>query len=386
METLYLLSPQVSSVESDGKEYQLAVARVCMYVKSVYSAKLPVTENPLPWRSELNARLQVVRADMEMWSSGIYKDLLAVPKQILDKDGRARRYLDDSKKALDILIKKPQDPDAKEDLVEALENMSKVLRDRSLSIRDLVGDLTKFDAKFDQHKGAFQTISSHALQSQGQFKGKIEELSNEIRGLKSQLVGQGIGIAAGALIAGAGIVIGIAAIVMIPATGGISLALLIPAGVALAGGGAIIGLTAKALVDTQNKIQALQAEMGPYARDVVVLLSIVDDFNKLAEENAAARISLTKIRSTWKTMENQVEAAIKDIKNASNSSGEWHKVLESVTSAKENWSTLVALAKSLEIKISVTDREFAIPTDPQKIKQQLESAPPKLAELDLLAA
>ncbi|MFJ2780829.1 hypothetical protein [Kitasatospora sp. NPDC087315] len=287
------------------------------------------------------------------WANSTMKQLASMPRGLSsDSDLIVLPYLGEIVEFADRLSANPGDK-----RTEAL------LRDRVSTLRDcfegyraqasaMVGSLQGQAGIFAADAGTLTGIADKAVRTQGADRAKVTSLNSNITALEGEISGQVAPIVGGSLGTLGGILMGVLAIALAPATGGMSLFLLIPAVAAVGGSVTIVTLASIKITELKGQIEALRGQINEFNDDIVTLQKAAQNANQFVAELGSLTSQLDVVTKPWLSAREYFTHVEKDL-DAARTSQDWAQLHREFTQTRQEWQTWVQTFRSMEFDVKV---------------------------------
>lgn len=361
MSRLSAIRLDAPGLREDVVTYQTDVMEVCAYANALYNVALP-TDLHVDWYEEYALKLRGVRSDVADWEL-LYQRLFDVPRQILNTSATMKDELNAALADARALKERPDDALRLAMFRNRLGSMEMATTGFASNARHLATELNAYMERLKGHVVVFEGIVKRADSSVADKEAEIKELNQAIDRLRDRVRSNGVGVAVAAVATAAGVVIGIVAVVLAPATSGGSLTLLIPAAAIVAGGGVAIGLTAHELIEANKEIGRKSDQVGVNASAVVQLGQVTRTFEDFVQQNQRVHQALERMQARWNALGDVLRATLGDLERAEpGDKPDWDAIVEELKHAQGDWQSVDALARDLKL---VEIRKI---TDPGSLK------------------
>ncbi len=161
---------------------------------------------------------------LQGWAQSTLNNLTALPVTLVNNGTQVvSPALGSAIGAAQQLQSSPNDQTAKNELMFTLDLLSSNLNLMSGMTAPVITSMQNQATVFDQNAATMNAVAAAALQTAGNDGGQITQLNQQISSLQSDIKAQTAAIVGGSLVAVLGIGMGILAIALAPATGGVSL-------------------------------------------------------------------------------------------------------------------------------------------------------------------
>lgn len=348
----------VASEEEPDTTYPLTVLQVDDATNAIIAYELPAALAALngfgPVYTKFNTKLSAVKIDMTLWSgtTGIRFKLAQIPKDMLEQAKDVGPDLTEAKKLAQKLQGDPGNQTLKNQLKRKLDGVGSAFTSNVGAVERLRTSFVPFQEARVKDTAILKDISAEAKKLAGVNGDQIKAMNDKVASLRREIVGQGLTIAAGAVVTGIGVVLGIVAVVGAFFTGGATLVLLIPAVVAAAGGATIIGLAATNIKRLESEIAAIGKQMGDLTLATTLLEQIAAEMESQATKLSALGNVLTGVEGVWKDMADLTTEASAAI-NRAGSSDDWKVVENNIDGATATWGKITDIVEK-KLKTALT--------------------------------
>lgn len=344
-------SGSLAQVQNDYKQNVVAVNTV---MTSVLGSSLPsLYQNPPDWQAFVSA-FEAANGDALNWVNTVMARLLNVPQEVVGYNSVITQVLQDAKSQSETLIAQPTNQIAlatlNQDLVTLTQQLGLVTSFISGAIvalktsRDTLPDM----AAQLQSIAEKSTVDANADQAQiDSLNAKIDQLKADIKSLTAAIIALGI-------TDGVALTLGTVSTIALWPVGALVWFMLGPA---IAVASTYIALDAKQIEADQARISDDLAIIQGVTADVATLHVLAHNFSDLAAQSLAIETSLEAVLAEWQTLENDVNAAVTDIRAAiaDTRSTNFSAVLNDVSEAISEWNASYAQAGSLQLDLQMND-------------------------------
>ncbi|MGB1191953.1 MAG: hypothetical protein ACPG3T_03430 [Pseudomonadales bacterium] len=352
-------SKNTLSLAVEQNAYKTNVIAVNTLITSVLSSKLPtLNTNPPDWNDFVSA-YEKADADALTWVNNVMGRLLNVPDDVRSYNPTINLLLNDAKTQAQTLIKNPNNKIALSTLKTDLSNVSNKF---NLVVAFISGALTaiqQFKDILPDMATELQTIanksSADAKADQAEIakiQSDIDKLHDEIKSLTAALVALGIADAV-ALTLGT-----VATIAPWPEGALVWLVL----GPIVAVATTYIAIDGEKIVADKKAIEQDEAQITGLTADVATLHILSKNYSAMATQTDEIEANLKAILAEWQVLENDVNLAITDIKDAitDTSTADFGKVALDLDDAIAEWAATYKQAGDLNITLNVNDAPLTV--------------------------
>ena len=352
-------SKNTLSLAVEQNAYKTNVIAVNTLITSVLSSKLPtLNTNPPDWNDFVSA-YEKADADALTWVNNVMGRLLNVPDDVRSYNPTINLLLNDAKTQAQTLIKNPNNKIALSTLKTDLSNVSNQF---NLVVAFISGALTaiqQFKDILPDMATELQTIanksSADAKADQAEIakiQSDIDKLHDEIKSLTAALVALGIADAV-ALTLGT-----VATIAAWPEGALVWLVL----GPIVAVATTYIAIDGEKIVADKKAIEQDEAQITGLTADVATLHILSKNYSAMATQTDEIEANLKAILAEWQILENDVNLAITDIKDAitDTSTADFGKVALDLDDAIAEWAATYKQAGDLNITLNVNDAPLTV--------------------------
>ena len=352
-------SKNTLSLAVEQNAYKTNVIAVNTLITSVLSSKLPtLNTNPPDWNDFVSA-YEKADADALTWVNNVMGRLLNVPDDVRSYNPTINLLLNDAKTQAQTLIKNPNNQIALSTLKTDLSNVSSQF---NLVVAFISGALTaiqQFKDILPDMATELQTIanksSADAKADQAEIakiQSDIDKLHDEIKSLTAALVALGIADAV-ALTLGT-----VATITAWPEGALVWLVL----GPIVAVATTYIAIDGEKIVADKKAIEQDEAQITGLTADVATLHILSKNYSAMATQTDEIEANLKAILAEWQILENDVNLAITDIKDAvtDTSTADFGKVALDLDDAITEWAATYKQAGDLNITLNVNDAPLTV--------------------------
>lgn len=381
---LDVLRKALSDADTGAAQYKTDLFGIITYAGQVRGYVLPNLNNPDQWPGGASAYQATQTAWSETtgvlqgWAQSTLNNLTALPVTLVNNGTQVvSPALGSAIGAAQQLQSSPNDQAAKSELMFTLDLLSSNLNLMSGMTVPLITSMQNQATVFDQNAAAMNAIAAAALQTAGNDAGQITQLNQQISSLQSDIKAQTAAIVGGSLVSVLGIGMGILAIALAPATGGMSLFLLVPAVLITAGGALIIGLSAAKIVQDKAAIKAAGDSISSYNADVLSVNAMSTTLTGFSGQVDAMKSSLDTVVAPWQAAETYFTttlATIGEIEGAS--AQDWAQVSQELQEIQSGWNSLMTTAADLNLSKSqvATNVSLSLTMTDAEITQTLAGA------------
>jgi hypothetical protein len=374
--------------------YREGLWTVVLYAAQVRAYQLPTLNNPDQWPGGAKAYAQAqdtwanTTGTLQGWSLSTLRNVIAIPQELINASSQnIIPGLNASIEITRLLINNPSSPSLRSALNGQLQLLNILFGSYSSQISALITSLEGQATVFDADAQVMKTLAAQALATAGNEKHLIEQLNQKIDSLNADIKAAAVAIAGGSLVGVLGIGMGILAVVLAPATGGVSLFLLVPAILITAGGAAIIALNAKKIEDDKAAIAALNGQIGKASGDITLLNAMSQTLTGFAGQVDKLKSALGAIVAPWQASENYLTTTINQINTIEKPTTEnWTQVEGELNDILTGWNNLITEMNRLKADAQVApNSNLQIGMSSEQVQQAMNSAP-KVSLLQYLTA
>lgn len=351
----------IQTARDANDPYRQGLWTVVLYSAQVRAYQLPQLANPNQWPGGAQAYQQAqlnwanTTGTLQGWTLSTLRNLIALPDQLINAS--TQNIIPGLNSAItlsQILIQNPNNQGARSGLMTQLQILNALFGGYSSQITALVQSLHNQATAFDADARTMSTLAAQALQAAGNERQLIQNLNQQIASLNADIKAAAVAIAGGSFVSVLGIGMGILAFVLAPATGGVSLALLIPATLITAGGAVIIALNSKKIVDDKNAISALNNQISQASGDIVLLNTMSTTLSGFSSQVDQLKSALNAIVAPWQGASTYLATTINEINSIENATSEnWTQVCNELNDILTGWNSLVTTMNQLEADAQV---------------------------------
>lgn len=379
----HTLRERILVANDTADQYKQELYLIINYAAQMKAYQLPILHDSSTWPGGNDAYQQanLTWADMtgklQAWALSTLKNVTELPATLLQNSSQVVvPTLNGAISICQLLIQDPGNITAKNSLMTDLHLLSINFTQFSAMTQPLIDSLEGQATVFDQDAQTMQTIADQALQTVGTDQKKINDLNKMISDLQNDIKSRSAAIAGGVFVTIAGIVIGVVAIVLAPATGGVSLALLVPAGLIIAGGVAIIALNAIAIQNDKTAIDQLNTQITNYGADILLLQSMASTLNGFASQVDTLKNALGAIVQPWQSAEDYFISTINTLSSIENAtSSDWQQINNELQDILVNWNSLMNNVSQLQMSAQVSSAKLTVGMSENDVQQALNAAP-----------
>jgi hypothetical protein len=361
-----------SSLAQAQTSYKQNVVEVNTLMTSVLTSSLPtLNQNPPDWNDFINAYEQA-NGEALNWVNCVMARLLNVPQEVLGYNAIISQVLQDAKIQAQTLVNRPSDALALATLNRDLDALSSQLALVTSFIAGAVSALQQSRDTLPDMAAQLQSIADKSSQDANADQAQIDQLNADIAQLKGDIKSLTAAIVALGIFDGVAITLGVTATIALWPAGALTWFVLGPA-VAVAS--TCIALDAEKIKADQASIQAKLGQITGITADVATLHVLAGNFADLASQSEAIQTSLQAILAEWQTLEDEVNAAVGDIRSAlaDASVSNFNAVLADVNDAINEWSAAYAQAGSLQLDLTVNDAQLEYGMSSAQVQAALAS-------------
>lgn len=377
------LRDALASATAADTSYKDSLFEIVNYAGQVHAYQLPVLTNPSIWPGGAGAYQQTVTTwsvttgTLQGWAQGTLKNLTALPGTLLQNGTQVvSPTLKAAVASAEQLVTYPKDEAAKANLHFTLSTLAINFGLQAGLTAPLIASMQGQSMVFDQNATLMASLAADALKAAGNARKEIEQLNQDIRRLESEIKAAAAAIAGGSLAAVLGIGMGILAVVLAPATGGVSLFLLIPAILITGGGAYIVALNAKKIVDAKEAIKAAANKITTFNADVASVNTMAGTLSGLSGQVESMKSALNTIVAPWVAAQTYFAETESTIDNLG-SSTEWQQVLDSLVQIQTQWGSFMTTVEGLQLNTDVrTKADLTLTMSQEQVEATLSRATP----------
>lgn len=378
------LRQALTAATAGADQYKDDLAGIITYAGQVRAYSLPNLKNPDQWPGGASAYQATQTAwsettgTLQGWAQSTLNNLTALPVTLINNGTQiVSPSLASAIYEAHQLQSNPNDPIAKSALMLALGQVANNVQLMSGMTVPVVTSLEQEATIFDQNAQTMQQIAAAALQTAGSDQQQITQLNDQISSLQQDIKAEALVIAGGSLVSVLGIGMGILAIALAPATGGVSLFLLVPAFLITAGGALIISLAAKKIVQDKQAISDAASAISDFNADITSVNTMSTTLTGFAGQVDTMKSSLSTIVAPWQAAETYFTSTlgtIVEIENASSS--DWAQVTDELEGIQSGWNSLMQTAADLNLSQSqvATSTKLTLAMTDEQIAQAINGA------------
>ena len=352
-------SKNALSLAVEQNAYKTNVIAVNTLITSVLSSKLPtLNTNPPDWNDFVSA-YEKADADALNWVNNVMGRLLNVPDEVRSYNPTINLLLNDAKTQAQTLVKNPNNQIALSTLKTDLTNINNQF---SLVVSFISGALTaiqQFKDILPDLATELQTIANKSTADAKadeaeitKLQADIDKLHDEIKSLTASLVALGIADAVA-------LTLGTVATIAAWPEGALAWLVLGPV-VAVAT--TYIAIDGEKIVADKKAIDQDQAQITGLTADVATLHILAKNYAAMATQTDEIEANLKAILAEWQVLENDVNLAITDIKDAvtDTDTADFGKVVLDLNDAITEWVATYEQAGDLNITLNVNDAPLTV--------------------------
>jgi uncharacterized coiled-coil DUF342 family protein len=380
----------IHDARAGADDYKASVYQLHRTSVRVSGLVLPKPKDPSLWPGGPDAYVQATRAwavtsgNLNGWANSTLEALTSLPVSLAnDSDLVVLPYLGEIVSFAEALVQNPGDTTTKNLLRNRVGILGTCFAGYDARTSALVNSLGNQAAVFTTDAAALADIAAAAIKTAGADKGKIDSLNQQISGLDNQISSQVAAIVGGSFVTLIGIGIGVLAIVLAPATGGMSLFLLIPALAITAGGVYIITLASLRIAELKQAIDTLRTEINEFNADIVSLQTSAQQIKTFSAELNDLTNPLATVTKPWLSARDYFKEVEGDLETA-RTSEDWTHVHQEFVQAKAEWQDWVQKFREMELDAKVApDTQLALGMTEAQIGSAL-SASKQISTVDYL--
>ena len=341
----------LAQAQSDYKQNVVAVNTV---MTSVLGSSLPtLTQVPPDWQAFVSA-FEAANGDALNWVNTVMARLLNVPQEVIGYNAVISQVLQDARTQSETLIAQPTNQLALATLNQDLTTLTGQLGLVTSFIIGAISALQKSSDTLPDMAAQLQSIADKSTVDANADQAQIDKLNAQIDQLKADIKSLTAAIIALGIVDGVALTLGVVATIALWPVGALVWFMLGPA---IAVASTYIALDAKQIEADKATINATLATIQNVTADVATLHVLAHNFADMAAQSVAIEANLQAVLAEWQTLENDVNAAVTDIRTAlSDASGSnFSAVLNDVNDAISAWNDSYAQAGSLQLDLQVNN-------------------------------
>ena len=341
----------LAQAQSDYKQNVVAVNTV---MTSVLGSSLPtLTQVPPDWQAFVSA-FEAANGDALNWVNTVMARLLNVPQEVIGYNAVISQVLQDARTQSETLIAQPTNQLALATLNQDLTTLTGQLGLVTSFISGAISALQKSSDTLPDMAAQLQSIADKSTVDANADQAQIDTLNAQIDQLKADIKSLTAAIIALGIVDGVALTLGVVATIALWPVGALVWFMLGPA---IAVASTYIALDAKQIEADKATINATLATIQNVTADVATLHVLAHNFTDMAAQSVAIEANLQAVLAEWQTLENDVNAAVTDIRTAlSDASGSnFSAVLNDVNDAISAWNDSYAQAGSLQLDLQVNN-------------------------------
>ncbi|MNM87456.1 hypothetical protein D3C81_996380 [compost metagenome] len=341
----------LAQAQSDYKQNVVAVNTV---MTSVLGSSLPtLTQVPPDWQAFVSA-FEAANGDALNWVNTVMARLLNVPQEVIGYNAVISQVLQDARTQSETLIAQPTNQLALATLNQDLTTLTGQLGLVTSFISGAISALQKSSDTLPDMAAQLQSIADKSTVDANADQAQIDTLNAQIDQLKADIKSLTAAIIALGIVDGVALTLGVVATITLWPVGALVWFMLGPA---IAVASTYIALDAKQIEADKATINATLATIQNVTADVATLHVLAHNFADMAAQSVAIEANLQAVLAEWQTLENDVNAAVTDIRTAlSDASGSnFSAVLNDVNDAISAWNDSYAQAGSLQLDLQVNN-------------------------------
>jgi len=341
----------LAQVQSDYKQNVVAVNTV---MTSVLGSSLPtLNQVPPDWPAFVSA-FEAANGDALNWVNTVMARLLNVPQDVIGYNAVISQVLQDAKNQSQTLVAQPSNQVALAALNQDLTTLTGQLGLVTSFISGAISALQKSSDTLPDMAAQLQSIADKSTVDANADQAQIDTLNAQIDQLKADIKSLTAAIIALGIADGVALTLGVVATIALWPVGALVWFMLGPA---IAVASTYIALDAKQIEADKATITATLATIQGITADVATLHVLAHNFADMAAQSVAIEASLQAVLAEWQTLENDVNAAVTDIRTAISDAGasNFSAVLNDVNEAISEWNDSYAQAGSLQLDLQVNN-------------------------------
>ncbi|SDS92380.1 hypothetical protein [Pseudomonas granadensis] len=344
-------SGSLVQVQTDYKQNVVAVNTV---MTSVLGSSLPTLyQAPPDWQSFVSA-FEAANGDALNWVNTVMARLLNVPQEVVGYNAVISQVLQDAKSQSETLVAQPTNQIALATLNQDLTTLTNQLGLVTSFISGAIVALQTSRDTLPDMAAQLQSIADKSTVDANADQAQIDKLNAQIDQLKADIKSLTAAIIALGITDGIALTLGTVATIALWPVGALVWFMLGPA---IAVASTYIALDAKQIEADQASITQTLATIQGITADVATLHVLAHNFADLATQSVAIETNLQAVLAEWQTLENDVNAAVTDIRTAISDarSTNFTAVLNDVNEAISEWNDSYAQAGSLQLDLQVNN-------------------------------
>lgn len=362
-------APSLAVAQTTYKQNVVAVNTV---MTSVLTSSLPTLKQSPPDWSDFVAAYEQANGDALNWVNNVMARLLNVPQEVLGYNTVISQVLQDAKTQAQSLVAQPSNQVALAALNQDLNTLTSQLGLVTSFIVGAINALQQSSDSLPDMARQLQSIADKSTADANADQSQIDALNQKISQLKDDIKSLTAAIVALGIADGVALTLGIAATIAAWPFGAVVWFVLGPV-VAVAT--TYIALDAVKIKADQDSIQTLLGQITGITQDVSTLHVLASNFADLANQSEAIESALQAVLAEWQTLENEVNAAVTDIRSAMSdtSSANFTAVLNDLTQAISEWNRAYAQAGSLQLDMQVNNATLQYGMSSAQVQSTLAS-------------
>lgn len=344
-------SDSLVQAQTDYKQNVVAVNTV---MTSVLGSSLPTLHQvPPDWQSFVSA-FEAANGDALNWVNTVMARLLNVPQEVVGYNAVISQVLQDAKSQSETLVAQPTNQIALATLNQDLTTLTNQLGLVTSFISGAIVALQTSRDTLPDMAAQLQSIADKSTVDANADQAQIDKLNAQIDQLKADIKSLTAAIIALGIADGVALTLGTVATIALWPVGALVWFMLGPV---IAVASTYIALDAKQIEADQASIKSTLSIIQGITADVATLHVLAHNFADLATQSVAIETNLQAVLAEWQTLENDVNAAVTDIRTAISdaSSTNFTAVLNDVNEAISEWNDSYAQAGSLQLDLQVNN-------------------------------
>ncbi|AZC39419.1 enterotoxin (HBL) [Pseudomonas chlororaphis] len=345
-------SVSLAQVQNNYKLNVLAVNTVMTGITRV-NFPPPLNQYPPDW-PEFDNAYKAAESEAYEWTHDVMTRLEDAPGDVRTYNNVISYVLQDLKNQCKTLIAQPDNEPALMLVEDDLLTLTSKLALVTSFISDTITAIQKSNNKLPDLAAQLQSIADKSTKDADADQSKIDSLNAEIEKLKADIQSLTSDIVAFGIVDGASLTLGAVATIALWPIGAIAWFFVAPA---VAAASTYIALDAKKIDADNAEIKSILTTIDYITHDVSALHLLAQNFSDLATQTVAIETNVKALLGEWKTLENDIHAAVIDIKEAISDAQnrDFSAVLNDVNEAITAWNETYAQAGSLVLDLKFND-------------------------------
>lgn len=365
------IKKHTSNLVQAQNDYKLNVIKTNALMTSVLTSQIPnLNHKPADFQEYLTA-FQKANTTALDWSNKVMARLLAVPDEVTSYNDIIITLLNDAQNQTEALIAHPDNNIAIKILTNDLDNLSDQLSIVTNFISGAITNIKGVKNNLPDMANQLHIISNKATHEEGVNKEQIDKLTYAISILKNDITKCTAEIVAAGIAIGVSVTIGIVATIVAWPIGAVAWFFIAPVvGVSIY----VIVMDSKKIIEDKNEIEKLQKEITGLTADVSTLNILAQNFSDMANESTKVQVNLQAVLNEWIVLENDVNNAIKEIKDAINEKNQkkFNDILTDLREATAAWKDAYTQAGALHLDLKVNNSNLQLGMSSDEVKKALE--------------